>query len=168
MSAVVLRLGGRSCLCSHWWREPRLTCSNTSWSPCSSLAGQYAISSRMCGWVILHKLASSLSRSPARETPTSWRTVTLVRFHSFDVIVVEEAMRKEGKFLMGRSSEWAMAGTLGLEEELEGVFSCDFRPFLSRVFGSLLRRLLMLLRADWPLQIPEVRKSGNTRGQNLR
>ena len=102
----------------------------------------------MCGWVILHRLASSLSRSPDRETPTSWRTVTLVRFHSFDVIVVEEAMRKEGKFLMGRSSEWAMAGTLGLEEELEGVFSWDFRPFLSRVFGSRLRRLLMLLRAD--------------------
>ena len=108
----------------------------------------------MWGWVILHRLASSLSSSPEREIPTSWRTVTLVRFHSLDVIVVEEAMRKEGKFLIGRSSEWAMAGTRGLLEELEQeeVFSCVFRPvFLSRVLGSRLKRLLMLLRADWPL-----------------
>ena len=76
----------------------------------------------MWGWVILQRLASSLSSSP--DPQTSWRTVTLVRFHSLEVIVVEEAIRKEGKFLMGRSSEWAMAGTLGLEEdEQEDNFS---------------------------------------------
>merc|ERR1719234_201343 len=55
-------------------------------------------------------------------------------------------MRKDGKFLIGRSSEWAMAGTRGLEEEVqdeeEEVFSCVFRPFLSRVLGRRLRRLL--------------------------
>ena len=77
----------------------------------------------MCGWVILHRLASSLSSRPVWVPLTSWRTVTLVRFHSLEVMVVEEAKRKEGKFLMGRSSEWEMAGTLGLEEEQEEVFS---------------------------------------------
>ena len=91
----------------------------------------------MCGWVILHRLASSLSSRPVWAPLTLWRTVTLVRFHGLEVMVVEEAKRKEGRFHMGRSSEWEMDGTLGLEEEQEeeDVFSCwHFRPaFLSRV-----------------------------------
>ena len=112
---IFLKCNFLTCWCSRSYKDPRWTCSKTSWRDWSSLAGQTPIRSKMCGWLILlkqlhshvissiiityHRLDSSDSRillSTSFLLSVFSLTVTLVRFHSLLVIKVDLPIKYEG------------------------------------------------------------------------